>query len=192
MTLEIQKQKQAISGQHLLVGTLLGQCHGVQGCIEPVSEDRQLHCNGLHQQTGQSPIHCAVETGRELWVWALDHSLFLRALHVPGLDNRGTDLMPRVGPLSDKWRLHASVVALRQSRRTKEDSGSCTHCLLWFFLTQPDNPSSGWMSSHMHLGRKSPYMPFPHFTSFLLSWESEAGVAGSPGLSFGSMLRVVW
>lgn len=111
LTVEIQKQKQAISGQHLLVGTLLGQCHGVQGCIEPVSEDRLLRCNGLHQPTGQSPIHCAVETGRELWVWALEHSLFLRALHVPGLDNRGTDLMLRVGPLSDEWRLHASVMA---------------------------------------------------------------------------------
>lgn len=48
------------------------------------------------------------------------------------------------------------------------------------------------MSSHVHLGQKSPYMPFPHFILFFLSWESEAegGHPGSPGLSFGSMVYI--
>lgn len=42
----------------------------VPQCFSPLiqgrrfSEDQQLHHNGLHQQTGQRPFYCAVETGQ--------------------------------------------------------------------------------------------------------------------------------
>lgn len=51
-----------------------------------------------------------MKIAEHLLVWGSEHLLSLRALHRPGLVNRGTNLMSRGGPLPDKWVLHPEVV----------------------------------------------------------------------------------
>ena len=45
-----------------------------------------------------------------LLVWVSEHLLSVRALHIPGLENRGTDLMLRGSLLPDEWVPHPEVV----------------------------------------------------------------------------------
>lgn len=47
---------------------------------------------------------------KNLWVWASNHLLSLRALHVPVLENKATDPMYRGGPFLDEWWLHPTVM----------------------------------------------------------------------------------
>lgn len=62
----------------------------------------------LHQQTGRStPL---LKTVENLWLKASEHLMCLRALHIPGLQNRVTDHMSRGNPLPDEWSLHPDVV----------------------------------------------------------------------------------
>ncbi|KAK5889984.1 hypothetical protein CesoFtcFv8_013557 [Champsocephalus esox] len=49
-------------------------------------------------------------TAEELWLWASEVVLSLRALHILELENRGADLMSRGGPLPGEWVLHPKVV----------------------------------------------------------------------------------
>ena len=58
-----------------------------------------------------------------LLVWASEHLLSLRALHILGLENRGTNLMSRGSPLADEWVLHPKVVQQiwNQFRRAEVD-----------------------------------------------------------------------
>lgn len=46
-----------------------------------------------------------------LIVWASSHVLSLRATHVPGVLNRGADLLSRGSPRYKDWKLHSGVVA---------------------------------------------------------------------------------
>ena len=48
----------------------------------------------------------------ELWLWAHQYLLSLRALHIAGAQNFGADLMSRGGPRRDEWRLHPDIVRL--------------------------------------------------------------------------------
>jgi len=87
-------------------------------------------------------------TAEKLWLWASEVVLSLRALHIPGLENRGADLMSRGGPLPGEWTLHPEVVKqiwaqfgtaevdLFASRRN-------SHCALWFSMALSDDPPLG-------------------------------------------------
>ena len=73
---------------------------------------------------------------------------FLRALHIPGLENRGTNLMSRGGTLADEWKLHPEVMQhiWNWFEKVEEDvfaSWNNTHCLLWFSLMLQDDPPLG-------------------------------------------------
>lgn len=45
-----------------------------------------------------------------LWFWALGRLLFLRALHVPGLEYRGENMTPRGSSLPEEQGLHHTIV----------------------------------------------------------------------------------
>ena len=49
-------------------------------------------------------------TAEKLCLWASEVVLSLRALHIPGLENRGAELMSRGSPLPGEWVLHPEVV----------------------------------------------------------------------------------
>ena len=77
-----------------------------------------------------------------LLVWGSEHLLSLRALHVPHLVNRGTDVMLRGSSLLDEvvqqiWNWFSRVEVDLFA------SGNNTCCLLWFFLTPQDEPPLG-------------------------------------------------
>jgi len=74
--------------------------------------------------------------------------LSLSALHIPGLENRGADLMSRGGPLPGEWVLHPEVVKQiwAQFGRAEVDlfaSRRNSHCTLWFSMARRDNPPLG-------------------------------------------------
>lgn len=46
-----------------------------------------------------------------LIVWSSSHLLSVRATHVPGIFNRGADLLSRGDPRYKDWKLHSEVVA---------------------------------------------------------------------------------
>lgn len=48
---------------------------------------------------------------RRLIMWASSHLLSLRATHIPGVLNRGADLLSRGNPRYRDWKLHSGVVA---------------------------------------------------------------------------------
>lgn len=52
----------------------------------------------------QGRVHSTAlwKLAENLWSWALEHQLFLRTLHVPGLQDTGTDLVSRDDPLPDE------------------------------------------------------------------------------------------
>ena len=98
----------------------------------------------------QGGVHSAalLVMAENLWSWASEHLQSLRALHIPGLENRGADLMSRGGPLDDEWRLQPGVVQQIWSRfgRATVDlfaDRSNTHCPLWFSLRPQDRPPLG-------------------------------------------------
>ena len=81
----------------------------------------------------------------ELWLWAHQYLLSLRALHIAGAQNFGADLMSRGGPRRDEWRLHPDIVRLiwRRFGTAQVDlfaSRENTHCRWWFSLNPRDLP----------------------------------------------------
>ncbi len=47
-----------------------------------------------------------------LLLWADQHLLSIRAVHVPGHLNRGADMLSREGLLQGEWRLHPQTVSM--------------------------------------------------------------------------------
>lgn len=98
----------------------------------------------------QGGVHSAalLAMAENLWSWASEHLQSLRALHIPGIENRGADLMSRGGPLEDEWRLQPEVVQqiwTRFGRATVDlfANRSNTHCPHWFSLDPQDHPPLG-------------------------------------------------
>ena len=64
-----------------------------------------------------------MSTAENLWLWASENVLSLKALHIPRRENRGADLMSRGGPLPDEWMLHPEVVKQIWARSVWESGG---------------------------------------------------------------------
>lgn len=82
---------------------------------------------------------------REIIVWSSTRLLSLRPTHVPGILNRGADLLSRGNPLFGEWRLHPQVVEQIWQRygRAAVDlfaSRENTQCPLFFSLSDADAP----------------------------------------------------
>ncbi|XP_076144523.1 uncharacterized protein LOC143127104 [Alosa pseudoharengus] len=92
----------------------------------------------INHQGGTRSQRC-LQVARELLLWAFVHLPSLRAMYVPGVQNRAADLLSRTGPLPGEWRLHPEVVSQLWSRfgRAQADlfaSSETTHCERWFSL----------------------------------------------------------
>lgn len=95
---------------------------------------RQFHSGGLHKPQRGDKLSI---TSSELLLWAHAQGLFLRALHVPGVDNVAPDLLSRGGPKPGEWRLHKEIVQAIWAwfGRAQMDlfaSQETTHCPLWY------------------------------------------------------------
>ncbi|XP_073692680.1 uncharacterized protein [Garra rufa] len=80
-----------------------------------------------------------------LLVWSRRHFLSLRATHVPGVLNRGADLLSRGNPLYGDWRLHPQIVGLlwRRFGQATVDlfaSHENAQCPMFFSLRDEDAP----------------------------------------------------
>ncbi|XP_067313977.1 uncharacterized protein [Pseudorasbora parva] len=80
-----------------------------------------------------------------LLVWGRRFFLSLRATHVPGILNRGVDLLSRGNPLFGDWRLHPQIVDMIWMRflRASVDlfaSRENSHCPMFFSLKDLDAP----------------------------------------------------
>ncbi|KAL6467752.1 hypothetical protein MHYP_G00234290 [Metynnis hypsauchen] len=82
---------------------------------------------------------------RKLLLWCGTRLLSLRATHVPGILNRGADLLSRGNPLYGDWRLHPQVVAQLWQRYGQAAvdlfaSRENAHCPLYFSLLDGNAP----------------------------------------------------
>ena len=82
---------------------------------------------------------------RKLIMWSSTRLLSLRATHVPGVLNRGADLLSRGNPLYGEWTLHPQVVKQVWQKYGQADvdlfaSRENTHCPLFFSLSDKNAP----------------------------------------------------
>lgn len=82
----------------------------------------------------------------KLLVWSRRVFLSLRATHVPGLLNRGADLLSRGNPIYGDWRLHPQIVDMLWMRFGQATvdlfaSRENYHCPMFFSLKDVDAPS---------------------------------------------------
>jgi hypothetical protein len=78
----------------------------------------------------------------QILLWSQRRLSSLRAMYVPGDQNRGADMLSRQGLRPGEWRLHPEVVELICERFGPVEvdlfaSRETTHCPLWFSLTHP-------------------------------------------------------
>ncbi|KAK5898201.1 hypothetical protein CgunFtcFv8_015639 [Champsocephalus gunnari] len=119
----------------------------IQGKHVLVRSDNRTTVAYINRQGGVRSI-ALLTAAENLWLWVSQIVLSLRALHIPGRENGGADLMSRGGPLPDEWRLHPEVVkqVWTQFGRAEVDlfaNRSNSHCALWFSLARWDNPPLG-------------------------------------------------
>lgn len=109
----------------------------------------------------QGGIHSKAlfEQAASLLLWADRHLLSIRAAHIPGILNRGADMLSRNGLPSGEWRLHPESVQLIWSQfgRASIDlfaTSENTHCPLFFSLThsplQGDALTSRWPETRLY------------------------------------------
>ncbi|KAI3374147.1 hypothetical protein L3Q82_006008 [Scortum barcoo] len=85
---------------------------------------------------------------RKLLHWAHTHLLSIRAMYIPGKQNRGADIMSRGGPRQGDWSLHLELVKqiwlrFREAEVDLFAARGNTHCALWFSLSSRDDPPLG-------------------------------------------------
>ncbi|XP_072219103.1 uncharacterized protein [Leuresthes tenuis] len=86
-----------------------------------------------------------LQVSKQLLTWAFPHFLSLRAIHLPGIQNKVADVLSRQGLPQGDWRLHPEVVEMIWSKygRAEVDvfaSESSTHCPLWYSLMRGTSP----------------------------------------------------
>ena len=81
----------------------------IQGRHVLVKTDNSTVVAYINRQGGTRSLKLH-ELAREIILWSSTRLLSLRATHVPGVLNRGADLMSRGNPLYGEWTLHPQVV----------------------------------------------------------------------------------
>ena len=119
----------------------------VRGQHVLVRSDNQATCCYINRQAGIRSLPLLVQA-RELLLWAHENLLSLRARHIPGVDNKGADLLSRGGPLPDEWRLNPALARELWARfgRAEIDlfaSSQNTQCPLWYSGTLKGEQSLG-------------------------------------------------
>ncbi|XP_045919663.1 uncharacterized protein LOC123979658 [Micropterus dolomieu] len=124
--LVLQHHKGLVQGRHVLVRT-----------------DNRTTVSYIIRQGGVRSA-ALLTLAEDLWTWAAAHLLSLKALHVPGSENRGADLMSRDGPPQSEWRLHPDIIQQIWSGfgTAQVDLFAIrhnTHCPLWFSILPQDS-----------------------------------------------------
>lgn len=89
-----------------------------------------------------------LEIARSLLLWAHANLRSIRALHIPGVQNRAADLMSRGGPSQNEWRLNSTLTQELWDRFGESEidlfaSRENAQCALWFSLNARDEPPLG-------------------------------------------------
>ncbi|KAJ8015934.1 hypothetical protein DPEC_G00001860 [Dallia pectoralis] len=112
-----------------------------------IRSDNRATVAYINRQGGvRSPV--LHEAATRLWLWAHRHLRSLSAVHVPGRQNVGADLMSRGGPRDDDWRLNPEIVSLiwerfGEARADLFAARENSQCRLWFSLRAQDGPPLG-------------------------------------------------
>ncbi|KAJ7992672.1 hypothetical protein DPEC_G00281110 [Dallia pectoralis] len=112
-----------------------------------IRSDNRATVAYINRQGGvRSPV--LHEAATRLWLWAHRHLRSLSAVHVPGRQNVGADLMSRGGPRDDDWRLNPEIVSLiwerfGEARADLFAARENAQCRLWFSLRAQDGPPLG-------------------------------------------------
>ncbi|KAJ7986647.1 hypothetical protein DPEC_G00342060 [Dallia pectoralis] len=112
-----------------------------------IRSDNRATVAYINRQGGvRSPV--LHEAATRLWLWAHRHLRSLSAVHVPGRQNVGADLMSRGGPRDDDWRLNPEIVSLiwerfGEARADLFAARENVQCRLWFSLRALDGPPLG-------------------------------------------------
>lgn len=116
----------------------------VQGHHVLVKTDNATVVAYINRQGGTRSLQLH-RLARKLILWSSSRLLSLRATHVPGVLNRGADLLSRGNPLYGEWVLHPQVVEQIWQRygRAAVDlfaSRRNAKCALFFSLSDADAP----------------------------------------------------
>ncbi|XP_047205469.1 uncharacterized protein LOC124857922 [Girardinichthys multiradiatus] len=98
----------------------------------------------INRQGGLRSRHLH-ELAYRLIIWTSSHLLSLRATHVPGVMNRGVDLLSKGNPRYKEWKLHSEVMTQIWKRygRAEVDlfaSEENAQCPMFFSLTEQQAP----------------------------------------------------
>ena len=93
----------------------------------------------VNHQGGTRSQRC-LKVAEALLTWAWPRLSSLRAVHIPGVENRAADILSRTGPLPGEWRLSAEVISQIWMRYGVAHvdlfaSAETTHCPEWYSLT---------------------------------------------------------
>ncbi|KAJ8015947.1 hypothetical protein DPEC_G00001990 [Dallia pectoralis] len=130
-----------------------------------IRSDNRATVAYINRQGGvRSPV--LHEAATRLWLWAHRHLRSLSAVHVPGRQNVGADLMSRGGPRDDDWRLNPEIVSLiwerfGEARADLFAARENAQCRLWFSLRAQDGPPLGTDAFAHHSWPKGLLYTFP-------------------------------
>ncbi|KAJ7985696.1 hypothetical protein DPEC_G00343130 [Dallia pectoralis] len=130
-----------------------------------IRSDNRATVAYINRQGGvKSPV--LHEAATRLWLWAHRHLRSLSAVHVPGRQNVGADLMSRGGPRDDDWRLNLEIVSLiwerfGEARADLFAARENAQCRLWFSLRAQDGPPLGTDAFAHHSWPKGLLYAFP-------------------------------
>ncbi|KAJ8010028.1 hypothetical protein DPEC_G00070730 [Dallia pectoralis] len=139
-----------------------------------IRSDNRATVAYINRQGGvRSPV--LHEAATRLWLWAHRHLRSLSAVHVPGRQNVGADLMSRGGPRDDDWRLNPEIVSLiwerfGEARADLFAARENAQCRLWFSLRAQDGPPLGTDAFAHHSWPKGLLYAFPHCHAWHDCW----------------------
>ncbi|XDV35147.1 hypothetical protein PO909_005149 [Leuciscus waleckii] len=110
---------------------------GATACADP---DRQ-HVRSFIYKSPRRHSKALFKQAQALLLWADRHFLSVRAAHIPGVLNRGADMLSRNGIPQGEWRLHPGTVQLIWNHFGRAEinlfaTDENTHCQAFFSLTR--------------------------------------------------------
>ena len=119
----------------------------VQGRHVLIRSDNKTAVAHINKQGGIHSV-ALMDQSRELWLWAHQHLLSLRALYIKGVENKGADLLSRGGPREADWQLNPVLAHQLWVRFGKPAvdlfaSRENTQCRTWYSLTRETYPCLG-------------------------------------------------
>ena len=141
VSLALQAFRSKLERQHVLIRT------DNTSVVSYINRQGGVHSRALFKQAAS------------LLLWADRHFLSIRAAHIPGILNRGADMLSRNGIPQGEWRLHPGSVQMIWDRfgRAEVDlfaTSENTHCQAFFSLSHSPLPgdalTSRWPEARLY------------------------------------------